>query len=115
MSATFISPQYTVHVPTRSVAAHTYRRRRLTVALFLFALVGVIGTAASHSLADRGGDPASVTSIGRPLSHVAAAGDTLWSIARLYHGHTELSAYVDALVQLNGGPTIQVGQVIALA
>ncbi len=121
MSATFMptaSRQYDVRVPSRLVAnvpdRATYARRRVVAALFISALVGVVGLATSNSLADRGGGPASATAIGRPPSHIVQPGDTLWSIAERYHGGASMSDYVDTLVEMNGGPVISAGQVIIL-
>jgi hypothetical protein len=49
------------------------------------------------------------------VRHVRAeAGDSLWSIAERFHGQVDLSRYVDALVDLNGGAAIVVGQLVRL-
>ena len=45
---------------------------------------------------------------------VAQPGDTLWSIASRHHGDISITRYVDTLVDLNGGPTIQAGQEVVL-
>jgi LysM repeat protein len=45
---------------------------------------------------------------------VAQPGDTLWSIASAHHGDVSITRYLDTLVDLNGGATIQVGQTIVL-
>ena len=40
--------------------------------------------------------------------------DTLWSIARSHHGAVDVDDYLDALIDRNGGPSIQAGQAIEL-
>ena len=47
-------------------------------------------------------------------TYVAQPGDTMWSIAQTLHGGQSTSWYVDALVELNGGTSLQVGQVVQL-
>lgn len=47
-------------------------------------------------------------------THVARDGDSLWSIAEAYRGGTDRESYIDALVELNGGAAIQVGQAVLL-
>lgn len=49
-----------------------------------------------------------------PPAHVAQPGDTLWSIADEYRGDVGRDQYVDALVRLNGGTVVVVGQAVAL-
>jgi hypothetical protein len=46
--------------------------------------------------------------------HVAQPGDTLWSIAERYRGEVGHGRFVDALIDLNGGTAVQVGQAIRL-
>jgi hypothetical protein len=96
----------------RSQMDRVYRRRRLVLGLFaglfLFGAV-VMGTA----IAGPGGVPASASGVGEflePMTIVIRPGDTLWSIAHEYRGDIPHSRYVDYLVRLNGGPSIQVGQ-----
>jgi hypothetical protein len=38
----------------------------------------------------------------------------LWAIARVHHGDIDLDRYLDRLITLNGGPSIQVGQAVVL-
>ena len=45
---------------------------------------------------------------------VAEPGDTLWSIADRYRGEVDRGRFVDRLVDLNGGASIQVGQAVRL-
>lgn len=97
--------------------AATYRRRRATAGTVLAVLVAVGSVAAHDVLAGSGGVPASAA-VSLPAHArtevVARPGDTLWSIASANHGDVSLTRYLDTLVDLNGGPTIQVGQVIVL-
>jgi hypothetical protein len=45
---------------------------------------------------------------------VARAGDTLWAIAQRLHGEIRFDRYLEALIHLNDGPSIQAGQSITL-
>ena len=77
-------------------------------------LVGII-----ILLAGPGGRPASAFQAEPAFSstatvHVARAGDSLWSIARANHGDVSIDRYVDALIDLNGGTAIAVGQAVRL-
>lgn len=118
MSTTFapVPSRFHVHVPVRatsSARAHaTYRRRRIGAAAFGVALVMSVGSMAQLGLADRGGAPASVSAVGQ--GYVVEAGDTLWRIAERLYPNTDTSTVVDALVSLNSGASIQIGQVLYL-
>lgn len=46
--------------------------------------------------------------------HVARDGDSLWSIADEHRGGVDRDRYVDALVTLNGGTAVALGQAIRL-
>ena len=46
--------------------------------------------------------------------HVAQPGDSLWSIAEAHRGDVAIDRYVDALIDLNGGTDVQIGQAIHL-
>jgi LysM repeat protein len=97
--------------------AATYRRRRAVVGTMLAALVAVGLVTAHDVLAGSGGVPASaaVSLPAQATTHVVAQrGDTLWSIASDHHGDISITRYVDALVDLNGSPTIQAGQEVVL-
>ena len=102
--------------PARPSAA-TYRRRRVVVGTALAVFVAVGAVAAHDVLAGSGGVPASAA-VSLPAQArqrvVAQRGDTLWSIASTHHGDISITRYVDALVDLNGGPTIQAGQEVVL-
>jgi len=101
----------------RRAPATVYRRRRTVAALVVSALLSTVGLAAQGVLTGPGGDPASAAGAGTApsLRHVRAeAGDSLWSIAERFHGDVDLSRYVDALIDRNGGPDIVVGQLVRL-
>jgi Tfp pilus assembly protein FimV len=84
-------------------------------ALAVFVAVGAV--VAHDVLAGSGGVPASAA-VSQPaqarLRVVAQPGDTLWSIAAAHRGQISITRYVDTLVDLNGGPTIQAGQEVVL-
>jgi len=111
------SPVVPRPLPAPRPSAATYRRRRAVVGTVLAALVAVGMVAAHDVLAGSGGVPASAA-VSLPAQArtrvVAQAGDTLWSIASAHHGDISITRYVDALVDLNGGATIQAGQEVVL-
>jgi|GEM_PF-4706248 len=88
-----------------------YRRRRIGVAAVAVGLV-VLGGAAGDGLADRGGGEASSAQL--PATYTVQHGDTMWEIAARLRPHAGVSAYVDALVSLNGGTALVPGQVLRL-
>ena len=104
-------------LPPHRPSAATYRRRRAVVGTMLAAFVAVGAVATHDVLAGSGGDPASAA-VSLPAQArtrvVAQAGDTLWSIASAHHGEISITRYVDALVDLNGGASIQAGQEVVL-
>ncbi len=100
-------------VPT----AATYRRRRAVVGVASAVLVASGLVLAHDVLAGSGGVPASAAASQPALARstvTAQPGDTLWSIAEAYHGDVSLTRYVDKLVDLNGGPSIEAGQRVIL-
>ena len=103
--------------PSARPSAATYRRRRVVVGTALAVFVAVGAVTAHDVLAGSGGVPASAA-VSLPAQArqrvVAQRGDTLWSIAAAHHGEISITRYVDALVDLNGGPTIQAGQEVVL-
>ncbi len=101
--------------PRRRVSEATYRRRRAVVGTALAAFVAVGAVTAHDVLAGSGSVPASAA-VSQPArgTTIAQPGDTLWSIARQYHGDVSIARYVDKLVSLNGGPSLQVGQTVVL-
>ena len=102
------SGPFHVHLPSagpgsQPLTRSTYVRRRIGALTFVVALVLSVGSMAQHGLADRGGDPASVSAIGRSVTYVVQPGDTLWSIAERCIPAPTSPLVVDALVSLNGG------------
>jgi hypothetical protein len=97
-----------------------YALRRTVAAVILAVVVFIAATmsiAAVEALADPGGRPAAASEIGRApvaTAYVAEAGDSLWSIAEAHRGDVAAGAYVDALIDLNGGTDIQVGPAVRL-
>lgn len=105
------------HRVGRSVSEATYRRRRTIVGITLAALTA-FGTVLTHDvLAGSGGVPASAAA-SQPAQRrgevTAQPGDTLWSIAEAHRGTVAIGRFVDKLVALNGGASIQAGQRIIL-
>lgn len=101
----------------RPVSAGTYRRRRAVVGILLAVPVAAGIVAAHDVLVGPGGDPASAAegrSAPGPAQVTARPGDTLWSIAEQHRGEVAIGRYVDAMVALNGGPSIQAGQAVLL-
>ena len=123
MSATIISCPAPVRfgrvvpAPARRVSEATYRRRRAVVGAFLAVLVAAGAVLAHDVLAGSSGAPASAAASQPALTRItvtARAGDTLWSIGELHHGSVPIARYVDKLVDLNGGASIQAGQAVLL-
>ena len=101
----------------RSTSAATYRRRRAVAGALLALLVALTVMAGHDVLAGSGGDPASATSSQpalAPANVIAQPGQSLWDIAAEHHGSASITRYLDTLVDLNGGATIEVGQTIVL-
>lgn len=100
-----------------AVSEATYRRRRTIVGITL-AAVTAVGMVLTHDvLAGSGGVPASAAA-SQPAQRrgevIAQPGDTLWSIAEAHRGTVSIGRFVDKLVDLNGGASIQAGQRIIL-
>ena len=101
-----------------------YGARRAVAALVVLVVVVFLAIAASAmvgALVDIGGRPAAASDVataatGAPIVrvHVAQAGDTLWSIADSYRGDVGRDRFVEALIDLNAGTAIQVGQAVRL-
>ena len=109
MSATF-----TVVVPRSHAVERIYLRRRLVVlGVALFALAVVL-FGAGLVLANRGGDPASTSTVRPATAYIVQAGDTLWSLSATFHGPWSRSAYLDRLIDANGGSQLMVGQLVEL-
>ena len=113
---------YVVVVPARLAPVRrrplVYVRRRVLVSLMLVAVVAAVWLGAGTVLANRGGEPASASTVRPALApaqvYVAQPGDTMWSIAERFHGSAAPTAYVDQLIGLNGGAALEVGQAITL-
>jgi LysM repeat protein len=116
--------------------AHSvYMRRRLAVALLLAAAVVVLGLSANTVLANRGGVPASTSTV-RPanvavapgaspvampaavgstaVTYIVQPGDSIWQLAAQFHGTHGFNNYVDSLIAANGGTVLQPGQILVL-
>lgn len=96
-----------------------FRRRRAALALLVAGVVGAGALVADTLLTGPGGVPASAAGAGtephRSGSVVQAhPGDSLWSIAEVHHGGVPIRRYVEALIDLNGGTVIEVGQLVRL-
>jgi len=88
------------------------------LALAMLTLVNVVGV-----VVDFGGRPAAASEVepsgthpAAPVVriHVAEPGDTLWSIADAYRGDVGRDGFIEALIDLNGGTGIQIGQAVHL-
>jgi hypothetical protein len=93
------------------------RRRRRAVAGLLVAGTVACGFPTGHVVAGPGGVPASAAGAGpTPVLRTvrASSGDSLWSIAELFHGDVSMTRYVEALISLNGGTRIDAGQIVRL-
>ena len=104
-------------LPVRRPTAATYRRRRLVVGGILALLAVSGGLAVNELLAGVSGVTASAAPAGSvPVRSTITAqpGDTLWSIARVHHGEVDVDRYLDRLITLNGGTSIQAGQAVVL-
>lgn len=99
------------------VRADVYRRRRAVVGAVLAAFVAC-GIVLTHDvLAGSGGVPASAAASQPALVRAtvtAQPGDSLWSIAQSRRGSVSINTYLDKLVSLNGGASIQAGQQVVL-
>jgi Tfp pilus assembly protein FimV len=85
---------------------------RVAVAVFVSGAPSVRG-------AGPGAAPAAAAGAAPPAPaaravHVANRGDTLWAIAHEYRGEVAHDAYLEALIRLNGGTRIEVGQAVQL-
>ena len=117
-AAMTMDPVFVQRRPQRvTVSDRTYQRRRAVVGVVLAVLVAV-GVVLTHDvLAGSGGVPASAAA-SQPAqvraTITAQPGDTLWSIAQAHRGSVSVDRYVDKLVDLNGGASIEAGQQVVL-
>ncbi len=106
-----------VRISDVRISDKTYRRRRLFVGATLAVITACSVVFAQDVLAGSGGVPASAAA-SQPAhtrsSIVARPGDTLWSIAEAHRGTVSINRFVDKMVDLNGGASIQAGQQIVL-
>lgn len=124
MSATMYPASRTDRIATRRGDEVDYAARRAAaaiVAILVVAVLAIGGSALVGALVDVGGRPAAASDIAGGASdapivrvHVAQPGDTIWSIANRYRGDVGQGRFVDALVDLNGGAAIQIGQAVRL-
>ena len=118
LAPAFRRPRSTDVRATRGVVSPAvYRRRRLVVGSVLAIAVVTGGLAINEVLAGDGGVTASASAAEpAPVRSTITArpGDTLWAIAQRHRGDVDLYRYVDRLIALNGGPSIQAGQSIVL-
>ena len=99
------------------VVLPAYGRRRVAAAGLFVGLLAIGGVAAHDVLAGSGGVPASAAgATPAPVRDVVVArpGDTWWAIAERFHGEIVFDGYLEALINLNDGPSIQAGQAITL-
>ncbi len=110
-------------MPNYSTPNYTVRRTLVAaVALAVLVAAAVAAVQTAGALVDLGGRPAAASEVTTTAAagelvrsiHVAVAGDSLWSIADLYRGPVGRDRYVDALISLNGGTDVLVGQAIRL-
>jgi Tfp pilus assembly protein FimV len=99
------------------VGPRTYAGRRALVGGVSAVIAAITLVAGYDLLAGSSGAPASAA-VSRPSapaeSVVARPGDTLWSIAEAHRGEIGVRRFVDALIDLNGGVSIQAGQRVLL-
>ncbi|HRE03688.1 MAG TPA: LysM domain-containing protein [Ilumatobacteraceae bacterium] len=135
MSMTITSDVFEVRLGAVLHPNHrVYVRRRLLVGIAA-AILALVGVAAHEVLADRGGAPASTPAV-LPASNVAVLGsatavaaldgavvgtpylvqpgETLWDIAKGWHGSQSFERYLDALIDQNGGASVQAGTLLLL-
>lgn len=99
----------------RSPAVYRRRRRRLGVVVASAVTVLTLGAQATITGSGRGPAAAAGVGVAAPERTVrATAGESLWTIAEEHRGDVDINRYIDELVELNGGTSIQVGQLVRL-
>jgi hypothetical protein len=87
------------------------------VGLAVAIAVTVLSLGVQAALTDPGSGPASAAGIGTATASLtvrAERGDSLWSIADEFHGDVDITRYLDKLIELNGGTSIEAGQLVRL-
>ena len=79
-----------------------------------FSLLAALGVGAGNVLANRGSAPASAPAVRQATTYLVQPGDTMYSIAEAHRNGGDLMDFVDDLIALNGGVTVQIGQQITL-
>jgi hypothetical protein len=105
-----------------AVPVETYRRRRLAVGAATLAVAAllVVGVATGFGFllgpVQGGSAPAQDAPVapGGAETVVVQPGDTLWSVARRLEPEGDVREAVDRLAAVNGGPQLEVGQVLVL-
>lgn len=106
------------HEPVRP----NYLARRVAAVATVVAALFVSVSAVNGAIGALAGQPAEAAAplasapgvVAAIETHVTVSGDSLWSIADQYRGDVSRDRYVDALVRLNGGTQIVVGQAVQL-
>jgi hypothetical protein len=128
----YIRPDRT-HLAARSVyegRRPNYTLRRtialaavlLAVAIAAQVAIGAVGAlagldsrpAAASEAEPAASETAAIGEVTVRSIHVAEPGESLWSVADIYRGDIDRGRYVDRLISLNGGTSIEVGQAIRL-
>jgi LysM repeat protein len=109
-----VSTTFTVVVPRSYSVERVFLRRRLMVLGVVVFVLALALFGAGQVLANRGGDPASTPTVRPATAYIVQPGDTLWSLAATFHGPWSQSAYLDRLIDDNGGSQLAVGQLVEL-
>lgn len=101
----------------RSVSSAVYRRRRAAVGTVL-AVCAAVGIVFAHDVLVGSGVAPAAAAASQPAfargEVIARRGDTLWSIAEEYRDGVSIGRYVEELVALNGGASLQAGQRVVI-
>lgn len=76
------------------------------------AVADAVAGAATAPLAIQLGTPPPVAA--GAVQYIVQPGDSLWTLAEVFHGQRSVSGWVDAMVETNGGASLQVGQLLTL-
>jgi LysM repeat protein len=112
-----------VRIDAEGAGRPNYAARRLGALFVALASLMIMFSLFNGLLASFGGAPASAAgappaatavAVVAPTVHVAQPGESLWSIADQHRGSVDRDRYVDALVILNNGTVVYVGQAVRL-